>query len=85
MDEVKTLASTPSRDTLLAKIMGSLNAPVSSLVRVLQAIVDKGVEPSEIEAPAAQPAEESAEAPAEEATAPAEEAPAAEETATDAE
>ena len=85
LDEVKTLASTPSRDTLLAKIMGSLNAPVSSLVRVLQAIVDKGVEPSEIEAPAAQPAEESAEAPAEEATAPAEEAPAAEETATDAE
>ena len=73
LDEIKTLASTPSRDTLIAKIMGSLNSPVSSLVRALQAIVDKGVEPAEAAAEAA-PAEE---APAE-AAAPAEEAPAEE-------
>ena len=48
LDEVKTLAATPSRDVLIAKIMGSLNAPISKLVRTLQALVDNGVEPSEI-------------------------------------
>lgn len=67
LDEIKTLANTPSRDTLIAKIMGSLNAPVSNLVRTLQALVDNGVEPADIvkEAPAA----EAAEAPVEEAPA----------------
>ena len=67
--------------------MGSLNAPISDLVRTLQALVDNGVEPSDIvkDAPAeeaAAPAEEAAtEAPVEEAAAeaPVEEAPAAEE------
>ena len=56
LDEVKTLANTPSRDTLIAKIMGSLNAPVSNLVRTLQALVDNGVEPADIvkDAPAAE-------------------------------
>ena len=54
--------------------MGSLNAPVSKLVRTLQALVDNGVEPADIkvDAPAA------AEAPAEEAPAAETEAPAAE-------
>lgn len=88
LDEVKTLASTPSRDTLIAKIMGSLNAPISDLVRTLQALVDNGVEPADItkDAPAAEeaaPAEEAPvaeEAPAAEEAAPAEEATAAEET-----
>lgn len=93
LDEIKTLANTPSRETLIAKIMGSLNAPVSNLVRTLQALVDNGVEPADIvkDAPAAEevaPAEETApvaeeaavEAPAAE-EAPAEEAPAAEEVA----
>ncbi len=84
LEEINTLAKTPSRETLIAAIMGSLNAPISKLVRTLQALVDNGVEPSEItvakeEAPAAQE-----EAPAEQAEAvqeaPAEEA-AAEETA----
>lgn len=70
LEEIKTLANTPSRDTLIAKIMGSLNAPVSNLVRTLQALVDNGVEPADIvkEAPAAEAAEV-AEAPAEEAVA----------------
>jgi len=79
LDEVKTLANTPSRDTLIAKIMGSLNAPISNLVRTLQALVDNGVEPSEINnAPAAEEA-----APVAEEAAPAAEevAPVAEETA----
>ena len=88
LDEVKTLANTPSRETLIANIMGSLNAPISNLVRTLQALVDNGVEPAEIniakeEAPAeeAAPAEETAPV-AEEAAPVAEEAaPAAEEAA----
>lgn len=88
MDEVKTLANTPSRDTLIAKIMGSLNAPISNLVRTLQALVDNGVEPSEIniakeEAPAeeAAPVVEEAAPVAEEAAPAVEEAPVAEEAA----
>lgn len=84
LDEVKTLASTPSREVLIAKVMGSLNAPISKLVRTLQALVDNGVEPAEIgaaapvadEAPAAE--EVAAEAPV------AEVAPAAEEAAAEA-
>ena len=90
LDEIKQLANTPSKDVLIAKIMGSLNSPISALVRTLQAIVDNGVELSEIEAPKkeeeAAPAEEAAapveEVKAEEAVAveeaPVEEAPAAE-------
>ena len=75
MDEIKTLASTPSRDTLIAKIMGSLNAPASDLVRLLQAIVDTGTEPAELAAKKAADAALAEEASAE---ASAEEAPAAE-------
>lgn len=89
LDEIKKLAATPNMETLIAKIMGSLNAPASNLVRLLAAIVDEGVEPAELaakkqaegaaeEAPAAEEAAPAAEeAPAEEAKA--EEAPAAEE------
>ena len=71
LDEVKTLAATPNRETLLAKLLGSLNAPISNLARTLQALVDNGVEPADIKI-------EKEEAPVEEA-APAEEAPVAEE------
>lgn len=92
LDEIKTLASTPSLETLIAKMMGSLNSSVSALARTLAAIADGGVEIADLiakkngeEAPAEEaPAEEAKaeepaaeEAPAEEA-APAEE-PAAEE------
>ena len=87
LDEVKTLAATPNRETLLAKLLGSLNAPISNLARTLQALVDNGVEPADIkvekeeaapveEAPAEAPVEEAPaaeEAPAEEAAAPTEE------------
>ncbi len=90
IDEVKKLAATPSRDVLLAKLLGSLNAPASNLVRTLQALVDNGVEPSEIkkdaktEEPAAEETVKEApkeETPAEETKveeAPAEETPAEE-------
>ena len=77
LDEIKTLANTPSREVLIAKIMGSLNSPVSKLVRTLQALIDNGVESADIkkDAPAeeAAPVEEAA-APAEEVAAPVEEA-----------
>ena len=73
LDEVKTLANTPSREVLIAKMMGSMQSPISALARTLQALVDNGVEPADIkiekeEAPAeveAAPAvEEAVEAPA---------------------
>ncbi|MBS7298540.1 MAG: 50S ribosomal protein L10 [Eubacteriales bacterium] len=92
LDEIKALAKTPSKETLIAKMMGSLNSPISGLARLLSTIVDGGVEISDLiakKAGEAAPAEEAAaEAPAEEAPAaeavaetPAEEAPAAEEAA----
>ena len=89
LDEIKVLANTPSREVLIAKVMGSLNAPVSKLVRTLQAIVDNGVELADIIAGKdAAPAEEAAveeapvaEAPVVEEAPVAEEAPAAEEAA----
>lgn len=76
IDEIKALADTPSKEVLIAKIMGSLNAPVSKLVRTLQALVDNGVEPADIKVEKAEAAEEAAPAPAAEEAAV--EAPAAE-------
>ncbi len=80
--EVNVLAATPSREELLAKMMGSMKSPISGLVRLLNTIVEGGVEMADLaakKAAEAAPAEEAApaaeEAPAE---APAEEAPAAE-------
>ena len=86
LDEVKQLAATPNRETLMAKMLGSLNAPISNLARLLSTIVDGGEEIADLIAKKnaeAAPAEEAkaeeapAEAPVEEAKA--EEAPAAEE------
>lgn len=71
LDEVKKLAATPNMETLIAKMMGSLNAPASNLVRLLNTIVEGGEEISDLIA------KKAAEAATEEA-APAEEAPAAE-------
>ena len=76
LEEIKKLAATPNRETLLAKMLGSMNAPISNLVRTLQALVDNGVEPADIKVEKAE--EAPAEAPAEAAGAPAESAPAAE-------
>ena len=50
LDEVKTLAATPSKEVLIAKIMGSLNSPISSLARLLSTIVDNGVEIADLAA-----------------------------------
>lgn len=59
---MKAIASVPSREVLLSKLLGSLQSPVTNLARVLNQIAEKGG------AADAVPAEE----------APAEEAPAAE-------
>ena len=91
MDTITALAKLPTRDVLLANVLGAFQAPIAAFARAMQAIVDEGgVEaclakaaaaeeaPAEEAAPAEAPAEE---APAEEAApaeAPAEEAEAAE-------
>ena len=85
MATIDKLAKLPTRDVLLANVLGAFQAPIASFARAIQAIVDKGG----VEACA--PAETAEEAPAEEAPvaeavaeaapaeAPVEEAPAAEE------
>ena len=82
LDEVKTLASTPSKEVLIAKMMGSLQSPVSGLVRLLNTIVENGVEIADLVAQKNGGAEEAA-APAVEEAAPAEEAPVVEAPATE--
>ena len=69
LDEIKTLAATPNKETLIAKMMGSLNAPVSNLTRLLQTIVDGGEEISELIAKKSAEAAPAEETPAEEAPA----------------
>ena len=66
IEELNTLAATPSFDVLMSKMMGSMLSPISGLARLLSTIVDGGVELADLAAGKA--AEE----------APAEEAPAAE-------
>lgn len=44
LEEVKALANTPSKEVLIAKMMGSLQSPVTGLVRLLDTIVKDGVE-----------------------------------------
>ena len=66
---IKAIASVPSREELLSKLLGSLQSPIANLARVLNQIAENGG--------AADAAVEAA--PAEEASA-AEEAPATEET-----
>ena len=51
-DEIKQLAILPSRDELLAKMLGSLMSPLSALARVLNAYKEK-LEAPKPEAPAA--------------------------------
>lgn len=70
MDTIVSLSKLPTRDVLLANVLGAFQAPIASFARAVQAIVDKGG----VEACAA----EAEEAPAQAEEAPAEEAPAAE-------
>ena len=43
-DGIKTIANIPSRDTLIAKFMGSIQSPVGKMVRTIQAIADAKAE-----------------------------------------
>lgn len=75
------LSKLPTRDVLLANVLGAFQAPIAAFARVVQALVDKGgaiPEEKAEEAPAEEAAPATEEAPAEEA------APAAEETKEDA-
>lgn len=67
------VASVPSREELLSKLLGSIQSPITNFARVLNQIAENGgsADASAAEAPVE-------EAPAAEAEAPAEEAPAAE-------
>lgn len=80
LDTIDQLAKLPTRDVLLANVLGAFQAPISAFARVMQAIVDEGGVEECLNKKAAEeaPAEEAAEAPAEEKAeeAPAEEAPA---------
>ena len=70
---MQAVATIPSRDELLSKLLGSLQSPITNLARVLNQIAEKGGAADTAEAPAAEEAvpeapaaEEAAEAPAEE-------------------
>ena len=58
---VNALASIPSREVLLGKLLGSIQSPIANLARVLNQIAEKGGADACEAAPAA---EEAAEAPA---------------------
>ena len=57
LEKISGLAKLPSREILLANVLGAFQAPISAFARAIQAIVDKDGE--------AAPAEEAVEAPAE--------------------
>ena len=42
VDGVKSLASIPSREELISKLLGSLQSPITNLARVLNQIAEKG-------------------------------------------
>lgn len=43
VDEVKALANLPSREVLIAKLLGSMNAPIANTVGVMQGIIRQAV------------------------------------------
>jgi large subunit ribosomal protein L10 len=48
VDKIKQLATIPSKEVLIAKLLGSIKSPISSFARVLSAIADsKGTESAE--------------------------------------
>lgn len=64
VNELKAIAAIPSKDALVAQVLGTMLAPISSLAFVIKQIADKGGAPAETAVEETAPA---AEAPAEEA------------------
>ena len=52
LEKISGLAKLPSREILLANVLGAFQAPISAFARAIQAIVDKDGAPAEAEAPA---------------------------------
>ena len=73
---IGSIATIPSREELLSKLLGSIQSPITNFARVMKQLAEKGGA-SECSAPEAAETASAEEAPAAEA-APAEEAPAAE-------
>ncbi len=71
LEKLNSLAKLPSREVLLANVLGAFNAPIAAFARAVQAVVDKSGE----EVPEAK-TEEAEAVPAEEAAPEAEETPA---------
>ena len=72
IDEINRLAKLPSKEVLVAQVLGTMLAPITSLAIVLKAIAEKGGVPAEASAVAPEAAAEVAEAPVEAVEAPAE-------------
>ena len=49
---VQALSQVPSREELLAKLFGSMQAPIANFARVIKQIAEKDGEPAAAEAPA---------------------------------
>ena len=56
LDKIQSLAKLPSREVLLANVLGAFQAPIASFARAIQAVVDKNGEAAPAAAEAA-PAE----------------------------
>ncbi len=71
MDTIVSLSKLPTREVLLANVLGAFQAPIAAFARVMQAVVDEGGFEECLAKKAGEeaPAEEAAEAPAEEAPA----------------
>jgi len=54
LEKIQSLAKLPSREVLLANVLGAFQAPIASFARAIQAVVDKSGEaaPAAEEAPA---------------------------------
>lgn len=57
-DGVQALASIPSREELLSKLLGSLQSPITNLARVLNQIAEQGDAPAEAAAETVEATEE---------------------------
>ena len=53
-DGVKSLAAIPSKEVLLAQLLGLMQSPISRFARVLAAIAEQRAEPAPAEAPVAE-------------------------------